>query len=84
MLGIPLLENKTSFLVSWFLGFRFLGFLVSKIHNFKKTFVPYYQNVMSCFLIDIGLISKNFKILLDGSSGLFGACLFEKSQHVGF
>ena len=61
MLGIPLVEHKK---VSWFLGcwcsvfgFRFfvswfLGFEVSKI----------YQVSISCFLIDIDLISKPFKM----------------------
>ena len=58
------------FLVPKFIGFKvsgFLGFKVSKI----------YQISISCFLIDVGPISKVFKILLYASSGCFGARLFQ-------
>ena len=34
-------------------------------------------NFISCFLIDIGPISKIFRILLDGSMGFVGARLFQ-------
>ena len=53
-----------SFVVPWFLGFCFPGFLVSKIYPIS----------ISCVLEDIDPISEN---LLDGSSGFFGACLFQ-------
>ena len=38
---------------------------------------------MSCLLEDIDPISKIFKILLKGSSALFGTCLFQNCQNVG-
>ena len=63
-------------LVSWFLGVWFLGFkvswfllclfhsfLVSEFQNFKD--LPSFHFI-SCFLGDIDLISKVFKILVDG------------------
>ena len=68
-------------MVSWFLGFLVSKFLIvkdSKIPScFRKILVPYYRISISFFLVDIGLISKIFKILLDGSSGLFVARLLE-------
>ena len=57
-----------------FMVLRFYGFFVSKIDQIS----------ISCFLEDIGLISKIFKILLDGSSSFFGARLFESCQRFGF
>ena len=69
-----------SFMVSWFYrvsGFMFLCFMVYGFmsHGFA-VFWFYgflgsrcYQMCMSCFLIDIYLIFKIFKILLNGSSG---------------
>ena len=67
-------------LVSWLLVPWFGCFLVSKCQKafncFLKILVPYYQTHISCFWEDIDLISKNFKIVLDGSSGFFGARLF--------
>ena len=90
VLGIPLLENEKGlrclgFLVSRILEFLvswFQSFLVSRCRRrFKKSFgVPYYQIPISCFLIDIGLISKIFKIILNGSSGFYGARLFQNRQ----
>ena len=77
------------FLVSWFMASWFLGFEVSKFQRFEiiqcfwRMLVPYYQISMSCFLVDDDLISKLFKIVLDGSSGFVGACLFENCQHFG-
>ena len=53
------------FVVSWFLGFK-----VSKI----------YQITISCFLEATDPISKVFKNLWDGSSGLFGPRLFHHVQ----
>ena len=67
------------FLVSRILGFRvawFLGFEVSWFQSFKDSMIPYYQIPSSCFLIDIDLTSKIFRMSLDGSSGLSGARLF--------
>ena len=40
--------------------------------------------IISCFQEDIGPIFKSFKNVLDGSSSLFGARLFEKCQTNGF
>ena len=70
--------NKVSWFLSfWFLGFWFLGFLVSaNLLCVQKICVTYYQIFISCFLIDIDLISKISKILLDGSVGFVGARLF--------
>ena len=70
--GVGMLRGKgfLGFLVSKFLGFKvvwLLGYDVSKI----------YQIRISCLLEDIEPISKIFKILLDGSAGLFGARLFQ-------
>ena len=74
-------------LVSWFLVSRFGSFLVSWFQSFKHPWILlkdiwYHITEMpiSCFSEDIGLISKIFKILLDGSSGFVGAHLFEHSQ----
>ena len=81
-LGIPLLENQK---VSWFLGFK-----VSWFQRFKNPtmfvigFGPSYQMFISCVLINIDLISKISKILLNGSSGFFGARLFETCRNYGF
>ena len=91
MLGIPLLERNIGFLVSWVLGFlvsKCSGFLVSKFLGFKfigsaaSTFRGFkvskiYQNIISCFQEDIGLVSKIFEISLDISSGL-SAPIFSK------
>ena len=49
---------------SWFLG---LGFKISKITRLQ----------FSCFLEDIEPISKIFKNILDGSSGLLGTSIFQ-------
>ena len=95
MPGIPLLVSWfLGFwcLVFWFLGFlvsRFLGFLVSKIisflvskfQRFNETILP---NFRFMFLIDVDLIPKIYKIVLGGSSSLFGARLFQNLQNVGF
>ena len=77
------------FLVSWSLTFGFLvswcvvvGFLVSWFRGFLVS--KKYQLYMSCFLEDIDLVSKIFKICSDGSSSLFGARLFENCQTFGF
>ena len=50
------------------------GFMVSKI----------YQISMSCFQEDIDPISMIFKNVFNGSSGLFGARLFENYQNMDF
>ena len=71
MLGIPLLENRK---VSWFLGVLFFGVLV----------LINYEVSISCFLEDIDLIPKIFKILLDGSSSFSVPRLFDNCQHCGF
>ena len=66
---------------------RFLGFLVFDFKSllyFQKIFVTYYQFPLSCLLIDIAPISKTFEILLDGSSSISSACLFQNCQDVGF
>ena len=63
------------FLVSWFLGFLvswLLGFRVSLFLGFRVSLIPYYQNIISCFLADIDPIFKIPKNLLDGSSGFVG------------
>ena len=73
---IPSLENKK---VSWFLG-KFYGFLnfdllVSKLQGFPQ--------IHFMFLIDIDPISK-ISNKQNGSSSLFGACLFEYCQNMAF
>ena len=73
------------FWVSWFLGFKvsrflgvwFPGFLVSKFQSFKVPKI--YQMSISCFLEDIDPVSKVPKNLLNGSSGMFGARLFQQN-----
>ena len=62
-----------------------------------KILIPYYQNLISCFLVDIGPIlpkihscflveigplPKILRNLLDGSSSCFGACYFQKMSLV--
>ena len=42
--------------------------------------ISYYENSISCFLVDIGTISKILQKSLDGSSSLSGARLFLKFQ----
>ena len=87
-----LVSNILRFSVSWFPGFNrssLLGFTVSKFQGFKnplmffRILVAYDQIAISCLLIHIDLISNIFKILLDESSGLFGACLFPNCQNCG-
>ena len=73
-------------LVSSFLGFlvsKNHGFLVSKLHRINDSITPYYQLSISCFLMDIDLTSKTFKMLLNGSSGFVGGRLFQHFQIVG-
>ena len=67
-MDIPVFENKK---ISWFLSCSCPGFKI-------------YQIAISCFLEDIDLISKLFKISLDGSSGFSGARLFKTCQTFGF
>ena len=55
----------------WLLVFWFYGFKI-------------YQMSVSCFQEEIDPISNIFNILLDGSSGLLGARLFENYQHLDF
>ena len=72
-----------SVLVAWFLGFKeswFLGFLVSESQGLKDSMSPYYQQNISCFLIDIDFISKILKSLLNGSSRFPGVRLPNKSN----
>ena len=90
MLRIPLLEKLLGFLflgflVSRILGVLAFGFLVSKIlgvlvSKILRFLVSKFQRFtkfsISCFLIDIGPISKILEILLNGSSGFVGARLF--------
>ena len=62
-------------MVSWFYAFMifwFYGVMVTKCYHMS----------ISCFREDIDPMSKIFKILLNGSSGLFGACLFQHSQNI--
>ena len=64
---------------------------------FLKTLIPYYQKIISCFLVDIcpilpkchacflvdiRPISQNFKICLNGSSSFVGARLSDFLKHV--
>ena len=56
-------------LVLWF-----HGFLASKVHRVS----------ISCFQEDLDLISNVFKISLYGSSGFFGASLFENYHCLDF
>ena len=65
-----------------FLGFEFLGFLVSWPLGFKVS--KTYQIAISCFLEDIDLISNIFKTLLDGSPGFVGARLVQHFQTFEF
>ena len=65
------------FVALWFYGCVvpwFYGFLVSKM----------YQLSISCFLEDIDLRSKIFKISLKECSSLFGARLFHDRTKMGF
>ena len=70
------------FLVYWFLCFGVLWFLVFRPFGFKVSRM--YQTSISCFSIDIELISAICKIILDGSSGLSGARLFATYQKSDF
>ena len=70
-----------AFLVPWFKLFWLLGFTISQFRRFND---PIFRNFNFIFLIDIDLISKIFKTLLDGSSGLFGARLFQYFQSFRF
>ena len=83
LLGFRFLDFLVScFVVSWFLGFN-----VSLFQNFKHSYhvlgallVPYYKISISCSLEDIDPISKIFKNILNGSSDIFGARLFQNFQ----
>ena len=92
--GVGMLRGKG---VLSFLGSKFLGFLFLKFHgpDFRLlgTKVVWfiglkvskiYQISISCFQEGIDLVSKISEILLDGSSGLFGARLFSSLQNCGF
>ena len=81
----------------WFVGFlvskiigvlvsKFLGFLVSKnLRLLASKFLGFKDSMIYITnLIDIGLISKIFKMLFDGSAGFFGARLFQNRQTFGF
>ena len=61
--------------VSWFLGFLGLGFLVAKNTTKKNT---------PCFLEDIDLISRIFKISLDGSAGFPAPAFSDIVNFMGF
>ena len=85
--GFPYLNIKKGFLVSWLFGSLVFGFLVSwfeKTLMFSKDICDMLPNFNFMILIDIDPISKIFKIVLDGSSGLLGARLFQKCQFGGF
>ena len=80
-------------LVLWFLGLlvsklfvflisKFLGFLVSKFQSLKDSMIPYYQKSISRFQEEVDLISKIFKMLLNGSSGFSGAHHLQDFQHL--
>ena len=80
-------------LVSWFIGFLFLGFEFIDLWflGFKVSEFQGFKNP-SMLLKDIGSIlpnfhfmflSKIFKIFLEGSSGLIGARLFQTWQNCG-
>ena len=79
MLGSPLLENKKclGFLILKFPGFlvlKFLGFSVSKVYHIS----------ISCLQEDVDPISEMVKNILDGSSGIVCARLFQHFKNVGF
>ena len=71
------------FMVLWFYGLWFYGFVVVLFHDFMDLWFcgflvsNIYQISISCFQEDIDPISKIFKNLLDGSSGLFSPRLFQ-------
>ena len=85
-MGVGILRVAGDSLTSKKVGSWFLGFEISKFQGFKhlfcfqKIFVSYYQMSISCFLVDIDLISKILKILLDGSPSFVGARLFQNGQ----
>ena len=69
-------EDSLTWKDSWFLGFKDSKFL----QCFWKILVPCYQISISCFLIDIDLISKISKNFSNESSSFFGARLFQNWQ----
>ena len=71
---------------------RILGFLASRFRSCMVSWflVYWFQSFkdsptvsISCFLIDIGLVSKICKIVFDGSPGFLGAHLFQKCKKCG-
>ena len=83
-------ESVSWFLGFWFLGFGFLGFVVSEFLGFKDSWFlgskvsKICQMSISCFLEEIDPISKISKIILDRSSGMFVARLFEQHEKLNF
>ena len=66
------------FVSSWFLRFFVSSFIRCFVVLFLRCFVSsvYYKIFISCFQVDIGRISKNFKKFLDWSSWFSGGRLF--------
>ena len=69
------------FKASWFQSFLVLGFNISKFERLNDPRLPSFHFM---FLIDIDPISKIFKKLSDGSTGLFGARLFQNFLLLNF
>ena len=57
--------------------------VILSIGKIRRRIIENLPNIFSCLLEDIDPISKLFKILLDGSSGCFGARLFQKCPKHG-
>ena len=72
--GLPYLKIKKfcGVLLFGFLVSKLLGFLVSKLHDFKvsKTQRSHITKNMSCLLIGIASISKNFQDFIGGIVGM--------------
>ena len=91
VLGLRLLGFLVvGLLVSWLLVSWFETFLVSWLQSFKKSVAVFKRDwhhitkLPFHVLEEIDLISKIFKILVDGSSGFVGACRFEHFQSFGY
>ena len=64
----------------WLCSYVANGYMATWLYGFVAKF----QNIISCFQVDVGPISKMFKKFLDGSSPFVGARLFEKCQKMNF
>ena len=56
----------------------------NSVHDYMKILISCHQISISCFLIDVDLISTIFKSLLNGSSWLFGPRLFDTFPNYHF